>query len=345
MNTAGLAQGTAIGRILRGAWRTTPPVPDFGEAELTGVEGPLMASGAAGLVWQRIAASPLAGTATGERIAEAHRLYLLRGGVRTGYLERILDLLADAQVLPLIFKGWDSARRYPDAGMRPYGDIDFLVLGTDDAAARRVVQACPPELRIDLDHPAEVLGSSVEEIFERAHEVEVGGRPVLVPSEEDRLRMLAIHFLKSSGWRPSNLCDIAMASEVLPEAFSPDRCRTADTAVASWVGVAFDLAATLLGADVPPDLRTPTPRWVRDAVLGAWSVAYPTRWRRLDELPGPRHPRAMGAGLARRWPHPVAATIAVHDPITTRPPTGAQVRWLASRSVRYLRKQTGRRAP
>lgn len=334
-----------IAGVLRGAWRQTPPEPTFSEQELASVEPPLMASGAAGLVWHRIAGSPLASTPIGERFAEAHRLHVLRSAVRTRYLEEILALLADEGITPLIFKGWDSARRYPDTGMRPYGDIDLLVRPSEESVARRVIATTPPEVRVDLDHPKEVMGSSVAALIDRAHAVDVGGHDVLVPSEEDRLRMLAIHFLKSGGWRPSNLCDLAMAAESLDGGFSLGLCRSADRAVSSWVGVAFDLAATLLGAHVPPELRDPTPSWASGTVIRAWGVAFPTRWRRLEQLPSARHPRAVAAGLARRWPNPLAATVAVHEPVRASAPTPAQVRWLAQRSARYVRTQGGRRSP
>ena len=87
-------------------------------------------------------------------------------------------------------------------------------------------------------------------MFARSESIELGGTSIRVPSAEDHLRLVAIHFLSHGAWRPVWLCDIAAMLEDLPQDFDWDRCLGNEPRIARWVTSVIELAHRLLGACV-----------------------------------------------------------------------------------------------
>ena len=339
--------GSLVARILAGSWRSQPPPVDFSAYELESVEDRLMASGSAGLTWNRIKYDPrIAGSDVGSRFADAHRMHILHAGLHDQHLSQVLTALGDAGVRPIVFKGWDSSRLYPDRGMRPFGDIDLLIPPSQLEFARETLRDHGGLTDVDLEHPVEMGGSSLNELFERAVPTEHGGVEVLTLSDEDRLRVLCIHFLKSGGWRPLNLCDIAAVLEG-GGVSDASTCLTTSRAVVSWVGSTIACARDLLGADLGASPWAgglpPAPRWLTKAIIEAWGHPFPAEWGPAPPLLPPlSDPVGVARNLPQRWPSPVVSTIMTGSPVNRLPRPPFQLAYLARRAARYLATQKER---
>lgn len=340
--------GVTVARVLAGSWRAEPPTVYFDEAELASVEPQLLASGAAGLAWWRIRSDrTLSSTAIGRRFNDAFRMHSLHARMHEEQLVRVLEAFRGRGVEPLLLKGWDAAGMYPQRGLRPYGDIDLWVREEDITRADTALAGLADGYAVDLGHEFELSGSSLTSVFAAAQTAEVGDTSVLVLCEEDRLRVLALHFLKSGGWRPSGLCDIAVALESRSQDFSWERCLTRDDKVAGWVGAAVALAGRLLGADLRSTPMGPTapPRWLVRSVLHSWNKPWPEKRNALQGaivMPSLAHPSAVVRGLPDRWPDPVSASIAMRARFGRFPRFPLQAAHAATRLARYLRTQGDR---
>jgi len=336
-----------VARILTGSWRPEPPPVDFSAYELELVEDRLMASGSAGLIWNRIKHDPqMAGSDVGSRFADAHRMHILHAGLHDRRLARVLTLLGEAGVRPIIFKGWDSSRLYPDRGMRPFGDIDLLIPPGELGMVREALQIRDELEGVDLEHPVELAGSSLEQLFERAVPREHEDIEVLTLSEEDRLRSLSIHYLKSGGWRPLNLCDIGAVLES-GDVLDASICLSPSRAVRTWVESTIACARDLLGADLGSspwaDGLRPAPKWLTKAIIEAWGHPFPTEWGPAPPLLPPlSDPIGVARNLPERWPSPIASTIMTGASVNRLPRLPIQLVYLAKRSVRYLATQDAR---
>src|SRR5207244_784232 len=95
---------------------------------------------------------------------------------------------------------------------------------------------------------------------------------VRVLSPEDELRMLCLHMLRHSCWRPIWLCDVAAAIEGRSHDFDWDLCLAGTRRDANWVSCSIGLARQLLAcrADDAPVRVFNMPRWLEPAVLKQW---------------------------------------------------------------------------
>lgn len=152
-----------------------------------------------------------------------------------------------------------------------------------------------------------------DELYARSQIVSLGAQasclhasdfdfPVRILCDEDHLRLLCLHLLRSGARRPTWLCDVALLVEQVsslksqvsnePETWDlrPETSDTRDLKPdilfdwsvclgrnpvhAAWVGVAIGLAHELLGVDISqtPFAGKQLPRWLAPAVLKQWAV-------------------------------------------------------------------------
>jgi len=325
---------------------------------------PLLAeSGAGALAWRRLrpsagAARP-AGSAGAARPAAAEALLhgahirqALEARLREQEIESTLLLLQEHGVEPLLVKGWDCARLYPELGLRPFGDVDLLVLPEQARLACEL-------LGVQIDRPVGHLldlksrlpamyGLSLPSMLSLARRVELGRAWAQVPCAEDQLRLLCLHFLRHGAWRPLWLCDIAAALEARPAGFSWPRCLSLDKRRAERVACALSLAHLLLGArlDNTPLQRQAhaLPSWLVPAVLKEWAAPQLSRHALPAPLSlAPRRARALIPALLGRWPSPIEAATVVRLPLSLRP-LPAQAIFYAGIALRFLQR-SAHRAP
>jgi hypothetical protein len=134
-------RGALIARLLSGSWREQPASPNLSEAELASITQRLCESGAAALAWWRIRNSVLAHTESGERLHNAYRQFRLSAAKHEREIKRVLPPLRAAGIEPVLVKGWAAVRRYPDRGLRAYGDVDLCVAPEQFTEAARVLKS------------------------------------------------------------------------------------------------------------------------------------------------------------------------------------------------------------
>ena len=337
------AAGRLVADALRGSWRLSSTAL-VTRADFETVTPLLYDSGAAGLGWWAIRDTPLADTPSGELLHQAFRLLTLQAVIHQTKIEKVFRHLRAARVEPILIKGWSIARRYPEPGLRPYGDIDLLVRHEDYSTASRVVEnADLRDCRVDL-HPGifELVDRPIGDIFARSKLVSDSGQ-ARVLCDEDHLALLAVHFLKHAGWRPLWLCDIALMLESMPDDFDWDVCLGCDKRRVNWIHSVVGLARELLGASINDDrvaARAKAPAWVSESVLSNWKHPFVDKHEPYNHRAPMRsylaRPEGVIADLRRRWPNPILATITVNGTFGKRRRVRYQLRNCLQRARRLV---------
>ncbi len=343
-----------MSRVLAGSWRPAPPPPDFTVDELLAVQEHVLASGAGALAWWRIRDTPvLAGTPVGARLRDAFRVHRLHAGVHERDIAAVIPALRGAGCEPILIKGWDAARAYPERGLRPYGDIDLLVRPAELPIARAALADLPQGGAVDLTHDVEVPNDerALDELFARSRLVPLGRTvsadlPVRVLAREDALRLSCLHLLKHGAWRPSWLCDVAVSIEALGGDFNWEGCLGDDANRRGQVLATVALAGSLLGAELggtPEGTEGLPPTWLLRRTFRAWSSPWPIEHGPAPEALAPlSRPMKVLRGLRARWPDPIVASVSIDAPFDGRPRLPFQLAYTARRAGRYLRSQKDR---
>lgn len=373
--------GLRVSKLLTGAWRDCAqafnPAPNLSEAELTDILPLLCESGAGGLAWWRVRNTPLRDTESGRQLHEVYRRFRLAALVHEREIGYVLSLLRAEGIEPVLVKGWAIARAYPDPGLRPYGDID-LCIRPDQFAKASAALKCLESINghyVDLHCGFARIGQTKpqdgrwqgargfrrfrinqddtrvwDELFNRSKLVPLAptsAPDVRILCDEDHLRLLSFHLLRSGARRPPWLCDVALLLESRAKGFDWDAClgrrldRTANRDL-NWVATTVGLAHQLLGADVDKienttfAKRTRTlPRWLVPALLRQWGRGRAQR-RTSGEVQRatsnghghvcPVRSWTLDVGLGTslvdlytRWDNPVRATAAVRGQFNNWP--------------------------
>jgi hypothetical protein len=78
------------------------------------------------------------------------------------------------------------------------------------------------------------LSDTWDELFARSQLVPLGDSQIRILGDEDHLRIICLHLLRSGAWRPLWLCDVAVALETLSPDFDWDICLGRDPRQADW---------------------------------------------------------------------------------------------------------------
>jgi hypothetical protein len=308
------SRGQVVAAILRTAWRIRPERLDVAPKSIEEALPLLLApSGLAALAWWRFRHSDGAARAPApletERGLLASQAFLHRRD-----LQRAVLRLRNADVEPILVKGWAIGRFYPDPPMRPSGDLDLCVREADFGAARQALSR-EADLPVDLHRGFATLDEESERLlFHRSRVVDCQGIPVRVLAPEDHFRVLCTHMLRHGVSRPLWLCDVALALESRAPSFDWARCLGPHRQVAEWVTCAIGLAHRLLGAridDTPlRSAATQLPPWLVPTVLRQWGRQH----RALRPLADHRgHPLRLLAEMAAHWPNGVQATVSLRQ--------------------------------
>lgn len=269
----------------------------------------------------------------------AYRGQALDARLHERRLERALRLFESAAIEPILAKGWAVARLYPQAGLRPYGDLDLHVAPEAHDAATSLLPAFESEgLRVDLHRGVPRLGRPWEDVLAHSAEVELGATPVRVLGPEDHLALLCVHLLSHGAWRPLWLCDVAMFVEALPSDFDWGYLLSLPSREAEQVRLVVLLAHRLLGARVdktPWDPQGRVPGWLPAATLRAWERGgHYSLTTRIALTEGARS--AFLKAVRVRWPNPIEATVRWRAPFNGLPRLPFQIVDAAVRSARAL---------
>jgi Uncharacterised nucleotidyltransferase len=317
------ARGRAIAVTLAGTWRAEVPWAGTVESPIDAhtaadIVPLLLVSGSAGLAWRRLQHSTLRRVPGVADLQQAYRLHALQSAIHDQALARVLQFLRVAGIEPILGKGWAIARLYPDAGLRPYGDVDLFVRREAyDAIYAAVRSPGAPSARTDLHRGmADLNDRPFDALQARSPLVLVGDVTVRVFGPEDHLRLLCLHMLRHGAWRPLWLVDVAVALESRPADFDWAYFLSGDTRRTEWAVSAIGLAHHLLGANVqgtPVEARARRlPRWLIPTVLEQWGRGQVPHGRRRPMPSYLRNPAGLLEALRTRWPNAVEATVGVH---------------------------------
>jgi hypothetical protein len=321
--------GRLVAKVLAGSWRVEPPPPDISAEELSLVAPLLLESGAGALGWRKVRNSPLSATPAALELQQAYRLHTLQAGIHERNIKGVVTFFKRAAIEPVLVKGWAVARLYPERGLRPYGDIDLAFRPDQfDQAMALLETEEGKKFNVDVHKGLRKLDDlSFEELFARSEVVTLGDVEIRVLGPEDHFRILCVHLLRHSAWRPLWLCDIAATLESRPPSFDWDRCLGRNPRQADWVACTVGLAHNLLGArvdDTPVAGRAENlPGWFIPSVLRNWDRPNPNLYPPLSYVPPMisylRRPAGMLKALRRRWPDPIEATIRMRGPFNEMP--------------------------
>lgn len=338
--------GELVANLLYECWRSPLPPYQISEEELDAIIPLLTGSGASALAWVRIRDSHLRDSIPALELQQAHRLHAVHAAAFEEDITNVFTLLCNAGVEPILAKGWAAARLYPDTSLRPYGDIDLYVRPGEYSAAMHLLESAEAKkFVVDLHERFDASdGLSIDALYERSRLVSLADVKVRVPSDEDHLRILCLHFLRHGAWRPLWLCDIAVAVENRAPDFDWDMCLCKDPRRADWIACAIGLAHRLLGAeidDTPVADRAKTlPAWLISNVLKQWETPYSVMQPPVSYAAPMskylRDPRGLLADLRRRWPNAIEATVYTGGPFNNLPRWPFQIGECVIRTGKFL---------
>jgi hypothetical protein len=342
-----LQTGRLIAKVLAGAWRRAPSPLELSISELDVVAPMLLASGAGALGWKRVSNSNLRTAPLALELEQAYRLHALQSVMHEREIESAVTTLRSAGVEPILVKGWAVARLYPEAGLRPYGDLDLCVPFAQHKAAKTALERDNRSHQVDL-HPGfrTLDDKSWDELSSRSQLVKLDEFEVRVLCPEDHLRVLCFHFLREGGWRPLWLCDIAVALETRSLDFDWDLFGGVQGRRRKWFACAIALADRLLGANmdgIPERIRAgQLPSWFLPCVLKEWELrSMSDRHKTPMSAVWQRPAQVLGLkSLRAHWPNPVEATIGLRGPFNEMPRLPFQLGNCALRTVQFLRRMT-----
>lgn len=216
-----------------------------------------------------------------------------------------------------------------------------------------------------------------DELFERSQLVPLGGDQIRVLGDEDHLRIICLHLLRSGAWRPLWLCDVAVALETRRPDFAWDICLGRDPRQAEWIAATIALARQLLsvppaladvgdqrsevstqtgGLALPPAVcRLPSASWFLSSALRHWGRVRPADERAMPLgrllLGGVPAGRLIGE-LYARWDNPVRATVALGGRFNAWPRLPYQLAEVVVRSpelprqlAAIIKSKLGKRSP
>ena len=339
-------RATLIASVLSGVWRREVMTSEISEEELVQAAPLLLGSGAGALGWHRVENSKLRLSPAAIELHQAYRHHTLEAARHERDILTVFNLLRSRSIEPMLIKGWSIARVYPGKGMRPYDDTDLMVRSDQYYLAKVMVdEQKSTEFGVDLHLAPEEFGYGTEdELFARSELVKLGDVAIRVPSPEDSLRIVCIHFLRHGAFRPLWLCDVAVLVESRSADFDWERCLGSNKRAADWVACAIGLAHRLLGAridDTPVKWRAENlPRWLVPAVLKQWERPF-ARDHGVGRHRAPmanylRQPSGLFEDIGRRWPNPIEATVYMRGPFNELPRLPFQIGECVTRADRFI---------
>ena len=340
-----------LASLLTRSWDPEPGPLDVPGDAIRDLVPLLLGTGAAALAWYRIQRSAPDVAANLPELHQAYRLHALQSALRLRGLGIVTATLREAGVDAILVKGWSVARLYPEAGLRPYGDIDLVVRESDLARAQLVLASDTlREYNADLHGgTAHLTDRTFETLFEGSRVLTTGDVSVRTPSAEDQLRILAFHALYHGIWRPLWLCDLGAFLAAEGSGLDWDDLLGRDPKRARWISCVLRLGESLLGADLssaPDAVRAAVlPRWLEPAVLRQWesTARWPERTNLARALAD--HPRDALALLRARWPDPIRASVYCRAPFDRTPRFPFQVVYALTRSAKIARQVVGSLGP
>jgi hypothetical protein len=328
--------------VLAGSWRQVPSNSKISAEELAEIAPLLLQSGGGALGWWSIRHSDLQSSAAALQLRQAFRLHSLQASVHERDIKQAITFFRSLGIEPILGKGFAIARLYPNAGLRPYGDIDLYVPSEKHRAAADALNTPDaPAVGVDLHSgSAELNDRSFDDLYDRSQLVSLDEVDVRVFGPEDNLRLLCLHTLRHGAWRPLWLCDLAVALETRPADLDWDYFLSGNERRTDWVACAIGIAHQILDAEVDdtPIARRARhlPRWLVPTVLRQWESGQTPHGQREPMERYLLRPAGLLRALRLRWPNAIEATIGVRGPFNELPRLPFQIGDAILRTAKFL---------
>ncbi len=336
--------GQLVSRVLKAAWLSSVSSSGFEDSskqlrllQIREVVPLLIWTGCGALVWWRWRETGYLDATTRETLQQVYLIHSVRAAYAERDLKNAVTALRANGIEPLLGKGWAVARLYPEAGLRPYGDIDLCVPVGQREIAEKVLAEHPSLFcHVDLHESfSELSDRSIDTLYVRSKLVELDDVKVRVLSSEDQLRLLSLHLLRHGAWRPTWFCDVGVILDQLPVDFDWSYFCQGDRKRTDWALAVLKLTHELLACKDPDQLSgrrtSPLPKWLIRAVVQQWGTVYQHRDPPIREVAW----KGLLTALRHRWPNPIEATIAWQGSVNHWPRLPFQLLEFSSRLLNF----------
>jgi Uncharacterised nucleotidyltransferase len=242
---------------------------------------------------------------------------------------------------PILIKGWAAAQFYPEPSERQFVDIDLMFEPLEFPAAEEFIAKGGLNILVDLHRGARHLDElSFKKLFENSVQKKCGETQIRVPSDEDHLRILCVHWLNDGGTDRKRLEDIYFAVTNRKENFDWDKCLNAVSQKRRrWVVCAMVLANKYLDLSlggIPLSQKDrELPHWLVKTVEQEWASGI-----RLKPLHSVLTQKTeLRQQLEKRFlPNPIQATIEVGGVFDNKPRFIYQLRDILKRALPSLKR-------
>lgn len=183
---------------------------------------------------------------------------------------------------PILIKGWAAGRLYPEAEPRNFHDIDLAVSSDQYTAARKALRTeTGSKLPVDLHNEFRRLDTrSWNDIFDDSEIVPLNGSEVRIPSPEDHLRIMCVHWLNDGGVDKERLSDIYYAVKNRGAEFDWYKCLDPVSKVRRrWIVCGIGIAYRYHGLEIDDlpfaDEAKRLPDWLIRKIEREWADATP----------------------------------------------------------------------
>ena len=254
--------------------------------------------------------------------ADAEKWNILQRAVEEMSVKTAFGIFRSHGIEPVLIKGWAAGRSYPIDRFRTSSDIDLAVSEDDYDRAIKLARSDESKgLILDIHRELRHLDTvSWNEIVGRSELVDIGDVKVRVPSDEDHLRILCVHWLTDGGWFRDRLWDIYYAMENRPDDFDWELCLSAVSPNRRrWVTCTIGLAHRYLGLNIDElpfrNEAANLPRWLVKAVEKEWASGV----RLLPLQDFVNKPADLVRQIRKRLPpNPISATVDVEGSFDSR---------------------------
>ncbi len=274
-----------------------------------------------------------------EFIIQSEKWYQIRFSAYEVQIATIFSLLRIHKIEPILIKGWAAGRLYPQPSDRYFSDIDLAV---DPELYEEALKLIEDEKNlIDLHKGLRHLDTVRWELLsERSRLVSCGESDFRILSEEDHLRVLAVHWLQDGGAYQHRLRDIYYAVAGRSEDFDWAKCLdVVDQKRRHWIIATIGLAAKYLNLDISTlpfkDEATRVPGWMIKTVEREWKSK--VRLQPLSQT-WKSPARLYRQVLKRLNPNSIQAMIDVNGEITGTPRIFFKIGSIITRLIESLKR-------
>lgn len=251
-------------------------------------------------------------------------LKLLKLKVQERRLEEVWQGLIENGFKPILIKGWATAYFYPNPADRLYVDFDLVFDPKEFSAVEDYFSTNASQSLVDLHNGARHLDSlSFAELYENSVLKKCGNIEIRVPSDEDHLRIICVHWLTDGGAYREKLWDIYHAVNNCREDFDWDKClNVVNEKRRGWTLCAIGLAHRYL--DLPIE-KIPQEHHLQILNIPQWVIKTVEKEWKTDVRILPIHrflhdKKELWKQIKKRIPpNPIQATIEIGGKIDNTP--------------------------